>query len=113
MILEFKARSFPNRHSLFQFIDNPFTCPEGFASVQTGHSQEKGCFTNWDKPNAVVNHHVLKLKSVCGLFAKSLQLVLGHFPMRLVINSLNVATILGWPDDAPKIDNGAGVRDLA
>jgi hypothetical protein len=98
MIPELKPRPFPNRHFLFQLIDNPLTCPETFASVRTRHSEEKGCFTNRDKTDSVMNDNELKPKSLCGLFGNSFQLVLCHFTMRVVINSLNFAAILDWSD---------------
>jgi len=40
------------------------------------------------------------------------QLVLGHFTMRLVIDSLNFAAILDWSDYAPEINNCARAGDV-
>src|SRR5215204_1942947 len=108
-----KPRTFPNRHFLFQLIHNPLACPEAFASMRTGHSQKKGCFTDCDKTNPVMKDNELKLKSLCGLFGNSFQLVLGHFTMRLVIDSLNFAAILDWSDYAPEINNRASADDVA
>src|SRR5689334_6302820 len=88
-ILKFEPRPFPNRHILFQLIDDPLTCPEALAAVRTRNSQEKGCFTNRDKTNPMMNDNELKPKSLRGLFGNSFQLVLGHFRMRIIIDSLN------------------------
>ena len=113
MTLEFKSRPFPNRHFLFQLVYNPLTCPEAFAPMRTRHSQKKGWFSNGDKSNSMVNDNELEPKSLCGLFGNSFQLVLGHFPMRIIIDSLNFAAILDWSDYAPKINNRASAGDVA
>ena len=81
--------------------------------MRTRHSQKKGCFPNCDKTNPVMNDNELKPKSLCGLFGNSFQLVLGHFTMRLVIDSLNFAAILDWSDYAPEINNCARAGDGA
>ena len=62
--------------------------------MRTRHSQKKGWFSNCDKTNPVMNDDAHKPKSLCGLFGNSFQLMLGHFTMRLVIDSLNFAAIL-------------------
>ena len=113
MTLDLKPRPFPNRHFLLQFIHDPLTCPEDFAPMLTCHSQKKRWFFNSDKTNPVMNDNELKPKSLCGLFGNSFQLVLGHFTMRLVIDSLKFATILDWSDYAPEINNGTGAGDVA
>ena len=98
MTLEFKSWPFPNRHFLLQLVYNPLTCPEAFAPMRTRHSQKKGWFSNCDKSNPVMNDNELKPKSLCGLFGNSFQLVLGHFPMRIIIDSVNFAAIFDWSD---------------
>ena len=113
MTLEFKSWPFPNRHFLFQLVYNPLTCPEAFAPMRTRHSQKKGWFSNCDKSNSMMNDNELKPKSLCGLFGNSFQLVLGHFPMRIIIDSVNFAAILDWSDYAPKINNRARAGDVA
>jgi hypothetical protein len=60
-----------------------------------------------------MNYNQLKPKSLSGLSGNSFQLVLGHFTMRLVIDSLNFATILTWSDYAPEINSCAGTGDIA
>jgi hypothetical protein len=113
MTLEFKSRLFPNRHFLFQLVYHPLTGPEAFASMRTRHSQKKGWFSNCDKSNSMVNDNALEPKSLCGLFGNSFQLVLGHFPMRIIIDSLNLAAILDWSDYAAKINNRSSAGDVA
>ena len=81
--------------------------------MRTRHSQKKGWFSNFDKTDSVMKDNELKPKSLCGLFGNSFQLVLGHFTMRLVIDSLNFAAILDWPDCAPEINNCARAGDVA
>ena len=66
--------------------------------MRTRDSQKKGWFSNCDKTNPVMNDYELKPKSLYGLFGDSFQLVLGHFPMRIIIDSLNLAAILDWSD---------------
>ena len=113
MILELKPRPFPNRDFLFQLIHEPLACPEAFAPMRTRHSQKKRRFTNGDKTNPVMNDYELKAKSVCGLFGNPFQLMLGHFTMRLVIDSRNFAAILDWSHYAPEINNCACAGDVA
>jgi hypothetical protein len=113
MTLESKPWPFPNRHFLFQLVYNPLTCPEAFAPMRTRHSQKKGCFSNCDKTNPVMNDYELKPKSLCGLFGDSFQLVLGHFPMRIIIDSVNFAAILDWSDYTPEINDCARAGDIA
>ena len=113
MILELKPRPFPNRDFLFQLIHDPLACPEAFAPMRTRHSQKKGCFSGRDKTNPVMNDNDLKAKSLYGLFGNSFQLVLCHFKMRLVIDSLNFAAILEWSHYAPEINNCACAGDVA
>ena len=91
MTLEFKSRLFPNRHFLLQLVYNPLTCPEAFAPMRTRHSQKKGWFSNCDKSNSMVNDNELESKSLCGLFGNSFQLVLGHFPMRIIIRFRSIS----------------------
>jgi len=74
---------------------------------------KKGCFTNCDKTNSVMNYNELEVKSIGGLFGNSFQLVLGHFMMRLIIDSLNSSAVLNWSDDAPEINNRARAGDVA
>src|SRR5262249_47435360 len=113
MILELKPRPFPNGHSLLQLIHNPLTCQEALASMRSRHSHKKGWFSNCDKTDPVTKNYELKPKSLCGLFGNSFQLVLGHFTMRLLIDSLNFAAILDWSDYAPEINNRARAADVA
>ena len=74
---------------------------------------QKGCFTNCDKTNSVMNYNELEVKSIGGLFGNSFQLVLGHFMMRLIIDSLNSSAVLNWSDDTPEINNRARAGDVA
>ena len=60
-----------------------------------------------------MNDGELKPKSLCGPFGNPFQLVLGHFTMRLVIDSLNFAAILEWSDYAPEVNNRAGAGVVA
>ena len=113
MTLELKPRPFPNRHFFLQLVYNPLTCSEAFAPMRTRRSQKKGCFPNCDKTNPVINDDELKPKSLRGLFGNSFQLLLGHFTMRLVIDSLNFAAILDWSDYAPEIGNCARAGNVA
>jgi len=86
-------RPFPNWHAFFQLIDDPLSCSEAFAPVETRCLHQKGCFTNCDKTNSVLNYNELEVKSIGGLFGNSFQLVLGHFPMRIIIDSVDFTAI--------------------
>jgi hypothetical protein len=107
-----EGRPFPNWHALFQLIDDPLSCSEAFASVETRYLHKKGCFTNCDKTNSVMNYNELEVKSIGGLFGNSFQLVPSHFTMRLVIDSFNFAALLHWSDYAPEINNRASAADV-
>jgi hypothetical protein len=62
--------------------------------MRTRHSQKQRWFTYCDKSNSMMNDDELKTKSLCGQFGDSFQLVLGHFPMRIIIDSVDFAAIL-------------------
>jgi hypothetical protein len=113
IILELEPRAFPNWHFLLQLLHDPLTCLKAFAPIRTRHSQKKGGFSNYDKTNPVMDDNELEPKSLCSLFGNSFQLVLGHFPMRIIIDSLNLAAILDWPDYAAKINNRTSAGDVA
>jgi hypothetical protein len=108
-----KGMPFPNWYALFQLIDDPLSCSEAFVPVETRYLHQKGSFTNCDKTNSVMNYNELKVKSIGGLFGNSFQLVLSHFPMRLVIDSFNFVALLHWSDYAPEINNRASAADVA
>src|SRR5206468_5584843 len=95
----------PDRHFLLQLVYNPLTCSEAFAPMRTRHSQEKRWFSNCDKSNSMVNDNELKPKLVCGLFRYSFQLMLRHFAMRVVVDSLDFAAIFKSPHHSPKLDH--------
>jgi hypothetical protein len=81
--------------------------------MRTRHSQEKGRFSDCNKSSPMMNDDSLKLKPLSGLFGNSFQLVLGHFMMRLIIDSLDFAAILDWSDHAPEINNCARAGHVA
>ena len=60
-----------------------------------------------------MNYNELEPKSLCGLFGNSFQLMLGHFPMRIIIDSVDFAAILDSSDYAPKIHDRASAGDVA
>jgi len=60
-----------------------------------------------------MNYNELEPKSICGLFGNSFQLMLGHFAMRIVINSFDFVAVFNWSDYTPKIYNGASAGDVA
>jgi len=113
MTYDLKPRSFPNRYSFLQLVHNPLTCSEAFATMGTRHSQKKGWFPNCDKTKSVMNYNEFKPEPLCGLIGNSSQLTLGHFAMGIVIDSLNLAAILDWSNDAPEINNRARAGDVA
>jgi hypothetical protein len=79
----------------------------------TRHSQKKGWFSNFNEANSVMNDNKLKPELLCGHFGNSFQLVLGHFPMRIIIDSVDFTAIFKWSDYPPKIDNRPGAGDIA
>jgi len=113
MSFDLKPRPFPNRHALLQLVDNPLACQEAFASMRTRHSQKQRWFSSCNETNSMVNDNQVKPKSLCGSFGNSFQLVLGHFMMRLIIDSLNSSAVLNWSDYAPEINDRACAGDVA
>src|SRR6266852_1013475 len=53
----------------------------------------------------MVNGYVLKSKFLCRLFCNSFQLVLRHFTMRLVGDSIDLSTAFKPPHHSPKLDH--------
>ena len=80
--------------------------------MRTRHSQKKRWFPNCDKTNSVMNDNEHKPKLLCGLFGNLSQLVLGHFRMRIIIDSVDFAAIFNRSDDAPEIDDRARAGDV-
>jgi len=93
MTLGFKPWLFPNGHFFLQLIYDPLTCQEAFAPMRTRHPQKKRWFSNCDKSNSVMNDNELQPELLCGLFGDSFQLMLGHFPMRIIIDSVDFTAI--------------------
>ena len=60
-----------------------------------------------------MNCDELEPKSICGPFGDSSQLMLGHFPMRIIINSFDFAAVFDWSDYAPKLRDRARAGDVA
>ena len=81
--------------------------------MRSRHSHKKGCFSNCDKTNTVPNDYERQPKSLCSHFGNSFQLVLSHFTVCVVIDSLKFAAILDWSDYAPEINNRARASDVA
>jgi hypothetical protein len=61
----------------------------------------------------MMNDNEFESKFLCGLLSNSFQLVLSHLSMRLVFNSLDLASILNWSDYAPEINHRASRADIA
>jgi hypothetical protein len=61
----------------------------------------------------MMNDDELKAKSLRGQFGDSFQLVLGHFLMRIIIDSVDFTAIFKQSDYAPKINNRASAGDVA
>jgi len=61
--------------------------------MRTRHSHKQRWFSYCDKSNSMMNDDELKAKSLCRLFGDSFQLVLGHFPMRIIIDSVDFTAI--------------------
>jgi hypothetical protein len=72
--------------------------------MRTFHSQKQRWFSNSDEPDAVMNDNQLTSKSLCGVLANSLQLMLSHFAVRFIVNSCNLTSSFEPPNHAPKID---------
>src|SRR5437762_6605231 len=73
--------------------------------MRARHSQKKRWFSNCDKSNSVVNGNELESKFVCRLFRNSFQLVLRHFTMCLVLDSLDFTAVFKPPHHSPKRDH--------
>jgi hypothetical protein len=72
--------------------------------MRTRHSHKERRFPNSDKSNSVMNQNGPKSKFHCGLLSNLPQLVLGHFPVRFVIDSFDFAPILGATNNPSKIN---------
>ena len=77
--------------------------------MRTCHAHDKRWFPNRDKSNSVVNGHELESKLLCRLFCNSFQLVLRHFTMRLVFDSIDFAAVFKSPHRSPKLDDRSGI----
>ena len=73
--------------------------------MQTGHAQKKRWLPNGDKADAVMNDNNPKSKVLRGLIGNLSQLMVGHFSMRFIFNSIDLASIFNAPDDPREIDD--------
>jgi hypothetical protein len=74
------------------------------------YSHKKRSFTHSDETNSVMNDGPRKPKFLRGLLGNFPQLVLCHFPVRFVFNSINLSPVFGATNDPPKINCCAGGR---
>jgi hypothetical protein len=81
---------------------------ERFFPVRTAHSQEKRRFSDRDEPDPMMDDNKLKSKFPRSLLRYPPQLMFGHFPMRFVIDSLDLPSVFNAADNAPKINGRAG-----
>ena len=73
--------------------------------MRTCHSQKKRWFPNADKSDPVMNDNNLKPKVLHGLLGNLSQLMLGHLPVRFIVDPFDFASIFKSPHDSPKIDH--------
>jgi len=75
--------------------------------MSAAHSSKERWFPDSDKTNPVMNDYGSHHKFDRGLLGNLLQLMLGHFAVRFVIDPLDFAAILGAAHNALKIDSRA------
>jgi len=80
--------------------------------MQTGHAQKKRWLSNSDKADSVMNDNNPKSKVLRGLIGNLSQLMFGHFSMRFIFNSIDLASILNAPDDPREIDDRPGSEGI-
>ena len=72
--------------------------------MRTCHSHKKRWFPNGNKSDPVMNDNNPKSKVLRGLLGNSSQLMFGHFSMRFIFNSIDLASILKSPHHSQKIE---------
>jgi len=75
--------------------------------MSTAYSRKERRFPNRDEPNPMMNDHRSQPKFDGGPFGNLPQLMLGHFAVRLVIDSVDFAPILRAAHNPLKIDSRA------
>ena len=60
----------------------------------------------------MMNDNNPKLKVLRGLLGNSSQLMVGHFSMRFIFNSIDLASILNAPDEPREIDDRPGSEGI-
>jgi len=80
--------------------------------MQTAHAQKKRWLSNSDKADSVMNDNNPKSKVLRGLLGNLSQLMFGHFSMRFIFHSIEVASILYSPDDPREIDHRPGSEGI-
>jgi len=86
---------------------------KAFGPMRARYSQKKRWFSNLDKTNSVMNCNEREPEPFSGLFGNSLQLMLGHWRMRIIMDSVDFAAVFYYTDHAPKIHDRAGAGDVA
>jgi hypothetical protein len=76
--------------------------------MSAAHPHKEGRLPNSDKPAPVMNDNRSKVKLDRSLPGNLLQLMFGHFPVRFVVDPLDLAPILGAANNPLKINSRAG-----
>ena len=69
------------------------------------YSQKERSFAGANESDSMMKDEALQLKFLQRGIGNQFHLVLGHFRVRFVIDSLNLAIVLQLPDHAPEIDD--------
>jgi hypothetical protein len=70
----------------------------------TSHSQKKRWFPHSDETDSMMNDNEFKPKFTGSPLSNFPQLVLCHFPVRFVLNSINLPPVFGAANNPPKIN---------
>src|SRR5438132_11583830 len=93
LIVDLKSRPFPDRHALFQFIDNPLAGSKRRGSAPGCNLQKQRSLASADKPDTMTDDNVLELEILCRLFRDQPELMLRHGRGRFIIDPLNPLSI--------------------
>ncbi len=76
------------------------------------NSEKQRSFAGTNKTCSMMQYHLLQLKLFGSRLSDQSKLMFGHFEMRFVLNSLNLAIALHFANHSKKIDDRTRLRSI-
>jgi len=78
--------------------------------MRRGNSEKQGRFARANKSDSMMQHYLFQLKLSNRRVSDQSKLMFGHFHVRFVLNSFDLAIAFQFANHPKKIDDRAGLR---